>query len=195
MDTTNELRKKELICELQKVKFCSVPTVQTFDMGLQYDYICSEGAGTGLGNILSWPAYRIRKIGDEQWSIIQSKISNSTLSMKDLTATDLFALAEIFTQANCVKYHNLADLFNDLCDFPKRLSGDFFCLFDDVSWAWRPEFYSSEKEFLCRFEDKYCGGHVAWEDMGLEELEDWLSRSQDDLSEFPCNTLHDEIEQ
>lgn len=194
MNQSDELRKKEIISELKKTSFCAVPTVQTFDMGLEYDYINSEGAGTGSGNMLSWPAYKIRKIGDEQWGIIQSKISDSTLSINDLVDTDLFALAEIFTQANCVKYHNLADLFHDLCDFPKCLSGDFFCLFDDVSWAWRPEFYSSEKEFLCRFEDKYCGGQIAWEDMGFDELEDWLSRRQDDLSEFPYNTLIDETE-
>lgn len=194
MVITDESRKNELIHELHKVKFCSVPTVGTFDMGLQYDFISSEGAGTGLGNMLSWPAYKIRRIEDHKWQDIQSKIKDSSLQFEDLVNTDLSSLAEVFNDSVNIEYDSFADLFADLTHFPNHLSEDFYCLFDDVSWDCEPEFFASESEVQDRFKDKYCGGQIAWENMGLDELEDWLSRSQDDLSEFPYNTFYDEIE-
>lgn len=194
MDGIDELRREDLILELRKIHFCAIPTMQTYDMGLQYDFICPEGAGTGFGNMLSWPVYKIRRIDDQKWLDIQSKIKDSSLQFEDLADTDLSSLAKVFNDSVNVEYDCFAVLFSDLSHFPNHLSEDFYCLFDDVSWDCEPEFFASETEVQDRFRDKYCGGKVAWEDMEIDELEDWLSRSQDDLSEFPYNTLHDETE-
>lgn len=194
MNAADELNREELIHKLQKVSFCAVPTVATFDMGLQYDWIGPNGAGTGLGNILSWPAYRIRTIHAQRWQEIQKKIRMKDLKIDDLKDTDLLELAKTFVAAYNIHYDCLADLFIDLADFPDHLDCDFFCLFDDVSWACQPEFYASKDELLSRFEDKYCGGEVAWEEMGIEELKEWLDRSEDDLSHFPFNILYDDPE-
>lgn len=189
MDSIDESRKNELICELRKVKFCCVPTVQTFDMGLQYDYICPNGAGTGIGNMLTWPVYKIKNIEDSRWQHILRRIKESTLGIEDLVDTDLSVLASVFVDSDNIEFKLLADLFTDLVCFPNHLTGDFYCLFDDVPWDCVPEFFITEEELLDRFENKYCGGQMAWEDMQTDELEIWLSRSKDDLSEFPYNTL------
>ncbi len=188
--------RKETIKQLQELGFRATPTVGTYDMGLQYDYICHDGAGTGLGNMISWPAYFFRKIDGLKWAIIREKVIDGTLCIDDLQGTDLYEFVNgVLMNSSKAEDESIAGLLCDLKDFPEHFDNVFYCLFDDVSWDCKPEFFASEHEVQERFKDKYCRGLIAWEDMDLEELEDWLSRSQDDLSEFPYNTLHDETEQ
>ena len=43
------MTREELLQELSKTKFCAVPTVQTMDMGIEFDFVDEHGAGTVLG--------------------------------------------------------------------------------------------------------------------------------------------------
>ena len=40
--------------QLHKTEFCAVPTVQTMDMGIEFDFVDNCGAGTALDSIGSW---------------------------------------------------------------------------------------------------------------------------------------------
>lgn len=58
------MTRNEMLRVLKNVEFCAIPTVATFDMGLQYDYVTSNGAGTGFGGMGSWPIYEISSVNN-----------------------------------------------------------------------------------------------------------------------------------
>ena len=43
------MNREEMLKELKTIDLRAIPTVATMDMGLQYDYATSEGAGTSFG--------------------------------------------------------------------------------------------------------------------------------------------------
>ena len=88
------MNRSELINELCKVPICAIPTVITMDVGLQYDYITAEGAGTSLGNMGEWPAFKLKGIPTDRWMDIKAKVKNKALSEADLEGTELGLLVE-----------------------------------------------------------------------------------------------------
>lgn len=190
MNESQFLKRIELLNQLRRVSFCATPTVVTSDLGLQYDCICSDGAGTGLGSILSWPAYRIRRIVSQKWIRIRDSISSRTLCLDDLFGTDLYEFAKnILFPTDKVDEDSLSDAFDGLLNFPEGFSSDFYCLFDDIDWDYeKPEFYETKEAVISAFEEKY-SIYAEWDTMDDEELERWLARSKADLSEFPFMVL------
>lgn len=186
------INRAKTIKQLQELGFRAIPTVATYDMGLQYDCICHDGAGTGLGNILSWPAYVFRKIDALKWTTIRGKIIDGTVCIGDLQGTDLFPFVDsILLNSSKAENKSLSILLGDLKGFPENFDTVFYCLFDDVDWDYdRPEFYETKEEMISAFEEKYCI-YAEWETMDDEELEMWLERSKDDLAQFPVNVLDD----
>ena len=49
--------RKEMIEYLKTIDVRAKPTIITDDMGLQYDYVTAEGAGTGFGGMGDWPVH------------------------------------------------------------------------------------------------------------------------------------------
>lgn len=47
--------KEEYLKKLKAIKLCVANMIVTYDMGLQFDVITSEGATTNIGNVGSWP--------------------------------------------------------------------------------------------------------------------------------------------
>lgn len=193
MDESRSPKRKELLNQLQQVPFCAAPTVVTFDMGLQYDCICPKGAGTGLGNILSWPVYRFRKIEQSKWKTIIINIRNRTLSLDDLSETDLYEFVKdtLLSTDKVGEDDCFADALDGLLLFPENFSDDFYCLFDDIDWDYeKPEFYETKEAVISAFEEKY-STYAEWDTMDDEKLEEWLVRSKDDLAEFPFILLNE----
>ena len=186
------INREDIIKQLQELGFRATPTVATYDMGLQYDCICHDGAGTGLGNMISWPAYFFRKIDNLKWETIREKIIDGTLCIEDLQGTDLYEFVNsVLMNSSKAENEDLAIQLGDLGYFPKHFDSVFFCLFDDVDWDYdQPEFYETKEEMISAFEEKYCI-YTEWETMDDEELEMWLERSKNDLAQFPVNVLDD----
>lgn len=181
------MNRIDMISHLQQIGLRAVPTVVTYDMGIQYDYLVPQGAGTGFGGMGRWPLWRFSTVEKAQWDVIVAHIKDKNLSIHDLIGTEF----EIFVD-------NVALLGEDTVDYVRFFSGlldlewtgrDFFCLYDNGMWynpdSSIPIFRATEKEILVEFRDQYCSDVVTWEDMTDEEIESWYDRLSDDLSETP----------
>ena len=83
------MNREEMLKELKTIDLRAIPTVVTMDMGLQYDYATSEGAGTGFGGMGDWPAHMFNPIQNEQWHMIRKAIKENALAVSDLKGTGL----------------------------------------------------------------------------------------------------------
>mgnify|MGYP000491644776 CR=1 FL=1 len=174
------MNREEMLKKLHEVSFCAVATVATMDMGLQFDYINSEGAGTGLGAFGGWPAFILRQIEYSQWKIIREKVASDTLCIDDLIGTDLENLANAIKGFHQDQFDNLSCTFANLTMLPDKLTDSFYCRYDLRAWDDTPDFFEKEIDFLEEFDSIYCGELQIWDDMGDDELKEWLERIEGD---------------
>ena len=183
--------REQLLNKLHDVPFCAIATVVTEDMGLQYDYISSEGSGTGFGGMGRWPAYVFAPIPNDLWHMIRGKLNDGSLRIEDLDGTELKEFAEDLFESYYGGFFRdieLLDMMSGLKDLPESISTPFYCLFDmgDSGYAnHRPVFYATEGDFIEAFIDTYCSYFDKWEEMDTEDLENWWERIED--GEFPSS--------
>lgn len=188
----DETKRKEIINHLENIGFCCTPTVVTPDMGLEYDYASSKGAGTGFGGMGSWPAHIIERIELNRWLLIRTKLENSEVTLEDLVGTSLFGFAkDILDHYYGALFRNisLSDMFSGLLSVDNAFVNDMYCLFDFADSGYdghRPIFYANEAEFLEDFEGWYCYDNFqSWDELSDEDLLEWYWRiTTGDLSEF-----------
>lgn len=180
------LNREKMLTELKNIDLRAIPTVATMDMGLQYDYATSEGAGTGFGGMGDWPAHKFMPIRKERWLRIREGKKNNSLTAADLEGTGLDIFLEKF---NTINYEVIpSEALKGLLNLSEELSGPFYCFFDDGLWydehAERPVFFTSEKELKAEFISRFVDDLTKWEEMDDEELTQWYERLQDEMAEF-----------
>ena len=178
------MTRDELLQELAKTKFCAVPTVQTYDMGIEFDFVEAAGAGTVLGSLSSWPLWRMRSVPLDKFAHIQAKLEEGNLTQEDIAGTDLLLL---YKECPRAKDTPLIDFFEDLRGFEGMDGKYFWCLCDTVNYVPEATFYHTREAIIDSFHDIYCSDVNAWDEYDDGMLEDWLRRFQDkdDLGEFP----------
>ena len=180
------MSREEMINSLRKIDVCARPTVATEDMGLQYDYATSEGAGTGFGGMGDWPVHLFHPIIADKWNRIRLAIKNGLLSEEHLRGTELFAFVEnINTMGPLV----LSEVLHDLLTLPEVLEHPFYCFFDQGKWYTQmdnPRFYLTEQEAKRAFISEYVFDVKSWENMDDDEIKKWYDLVHGKMSEFPA---------
>ena len=177
-----------MVDKLKMAGIRAVPTVATQDMGLQYDYITPEGAGTDFGGMGRWPLYKFHGIIADRWYAICDGINKGTLALEDLAGTGLdLMFATIYTPVDL----DPAKVFEHL----PQIDGTqpyYYCLFDTgmfYSPSRNPMFFNDEAAAAMAFFKEY-GGHVTtWEQMSATEIRSWYVRLDDDLSAMHYKTF------
>mgnify|MGYP000978758238 FL=1 len=178
------MTREQLLKKLHSLSFCAIPTVETMDMGLEFDFVNSEGAGTVLGAFGEWPAIMLRRIENPQWSLIRDKIKNKTLNPSDIMGTDLEHFANALREFHEDDYYKLSETLAGLLELPVLIGKVFYCRYDLGSWDDKPDFFANESDFLAAFESYYCYYLINWDDMDDGDLEYWFDRIEDEFSEF-----------
>ena len=186
------MNREEMLKELKTIDLRAIPTVVTMDMGLQYDYATSEGAGAGFGGMGDWPAHMFNPIQNEQWHMIRKAIKENALAVSDLKGTGLDDfLGNVKTISDEDKIIP-SKVLEELLTLPEDHADAFFCMFDAGLWydkyADKPEFFTSEKELKEAFIKRYVDDLARWEEMDDEELMDWYNRLHDEMEEFTIYT-------
>ncbi len=191
IDKNESLDIEALLKRLKSTPFNAMPTVATYDMGLQYDYVMPEGAGSNLGSMGQWPAYWFAGIPDGKWQEIRNALSESKLTIDLLHGTDLHAFAEhIENDYYGAQFRKieLNDMLSELLTLPDSLPERFFSLFDMGYSGYsghKPLFFETEEAFLDEFKKSYCWDIVKWDEMTDESLIYWADRIDMFLGEFP----------
>lgn len=186
-------REQMMIEELKSLDLRAIPTVVTMDMGLQYDYATSEGAGSGFGGMGNWPIHLFNPINGKQWLSIRECIRNKTIALEHLKNTGL----DVFFQSIPTLGEEvvLSEVLEDLLNLPENLINKYYCLFDTGIWYAKgdnPVFFTSEYQLKDAFIVRYVNDLTRWEDMDDEELVGWYNRIHDEMTELPVYTYEPE---
>ena len=186
-----EFSREDMISEMSKIIVRAIPTVATYDMGLEYDYITSLGIGTGFGGMGQWPAYWFSKIDDDKWKEIREKLASCQLTIETLKDTELYPFAErLFEDYYGAQFRTieLNDMLSGLLDLPEALHGKLYALFDMGDSGYdghKPVFFESEESLLEEFKDVYCNDIIPWEELEDKDVLIWYRRLETDFDSFP----------
>lgn len=183
-----------MLVKLHSVSFCAVPTVATMDMGLEFEYVSSEGAGSVLGAFGEWPAIMLRPIPSEQWKAILEKVKDEKLTLYDLAGTDLEKLAIDIKKYHEDQFNDLSDTFSGLLTLADEITAPFYCLYDLRAWDDSAEFFQVESDLHNAFYERYCWDEISWDDMDDDELEEWNERINEEFQTFPLITYEERNE-
>lgn len=179
------MTREEMIQELSKIIVAAAPTIMTMDMGLEFDYITAKGAGSILGTIGEWPAYKFHVIDAEKWQEIRSKLKDGTIEEQDFNGTDIERLIRylhsIYGDLYDQFYKDVTATYAGMLELPEKINGPFFCLLDVRAWGEKPAFFGDEQSLKEEFRDRYCCDITEWKDMDEEEIRNWYERLSCDL--------------
>ena len=176
------MTREEMISALRAAGVRAIPTVATYDMGLQYEYITPEGAGTGFGGMGQWPLWKFSAIPVEQWMQIKQSLDDETLSIEGLDGTGLDGLFDAIYTFDKL---DPSDVFAELSDIDAS-AGTFYCLFDaGMMYCERPQFYATQEEAIKAFAGAYCNDVESWDGMDDDELTEWYGKLSDELDAMP----------
>ena len=184
------MTREEKLQMLHGLSVRAYPTVATMDMGIEYDFVTGTGAGTGFGNMGSWPVYRFAPMEKARWEAVCAAVRDGSVSREDLRGTGLDRLAEdagISGEAEPVS--SVLGGLTALREAPEKA---FYCLFDAESGEEAPQFFPSLEALEEAFAQRYCTSLTPWEDMSDEEMDEWIDRLSDDLEELAAEDTADE---
>lgn len=162
------------------------PTFATDDMGYQYDFVCSEGVGTEFGGMGNWPIFKISSISNDVYSKVRKSIEDKTITCKDLEGTSIgnfIGNVMDFSEVEKENDINLSEYLAGFLSLPEDFEGDIF-IFIDLYSGESPLFFDSLKSVSQKFFAEYSNNITPWEDIEDDELEDWISRLKEDLSDL-----------
>lgn len=190
IERKGKMTREELIKSLSSVSLRAAVTGYDYDTGIHYDFIKTEGAGSGTDRLGEWPLFSLKGIEDEKWHLIQEKLRKKSLEVKDLEGTDLGLLAEDLLRFRLnADAEEISEVYKSLLSLPDSVKDGIYCICDLGSWDKTAEFYADRRSCEEAFEKSYCWDFVAWENMDDHELESWYKRLDEDLSELPFEKL------
>ena len=183
--------REKLLSKGKGAKFCATPTVATYDMGLQYDYVMPEGVGTNLGSMGQWPAYWFSKVENDKWTEIRKALTNSRLTMEILEGTELAEFAQAYISNSYESQFRdieLNQVLSGLLSLPEYSPERIYAICDMGAGVYEDcisKFYDTEEEFLTAFKKEYCRDFTPWDDLENEDLIYWVERLDTDFDSFP----------
>lgn len=183
--------RAQLLAELKSVKEpAAQPTVQTMDMGIEYEVASAEGADVVVGRYGAWPAFGPFAIFSEDLQRLERCRVEETLPEGAFDGTAIEYLGQPITK--CVKFNELAETeaIKLVATFIERileaLGGQpgtiyvFFHLFEQTA----PIVFTSRSALVAHF--MASESLQPWDNMTTEELLGWSNRVAE-MKEFALN--------
>lgn len=172
------MTREEKLALLHSVSIGARPTVMTYDMGLEYEYVTPEGCGSVFGAVGDWPVHRILDVSPEALTQIKAKIQSGSLQKEDLIGTGLYGFYHyIFgVERPDAATPSITDFFKGLLETEPN-NDSFFVLSDARSWTPEAFFYPDYEEMASAFIDQYEFDTQKWDDLDDEELDGWINVS------------------
>lgn len=177
------MTRDEMLTKLKNIKPTAFPTVATFDMGLQFDTYTSEGMGTHLGDIASWPLWKLKRLSSEKQIEVISKIAEKKLTAEDFKNTEFETLSsELVNNKNL----DLNEIFSSLEDFPYSEQKEYVYIYSDTE-GWNDEvlFFDSEKDLAEYFTETY-SIYSEWDELEDSELEECIDELNEHSEGLVC---------
>lgn len=189
------MNREQLLEKLKNVEFCAIPSEYSMDFGLLYEYVMPEGAGSSVGTMISWPAYKMKNFDDDMGQVVKDKLVDNSLSLEDINGTEIGSFAEDiigqYFDGTCSE-GELSNLLSNMLNLPDTQSEYIYALFDSGMYLHienKPVFFGAREELLEEFKKEYCLEVTPWDTMDDEELASWYNRLDDEFDSFPFYSM------
>jgi len=180
------MTRSEIISKLSKITLCVANITYTYDIGLMFDVLTSDGAASEQGyNFSQWPCFKF-SITDDFKNIVRRITNNEEIDGDELLNNsiikeictihgynDPFVVCDE-TLSACIKaIIEEAKTFDDTLD-------SFYTYASIEDWDVKVKFFSAYEDMVLFFKDE-CS-HLSftdWNDMSDEELEEWYNEAEE----------------
>ncbi len=180
------MTRSEIITELSKIHLCVANITYTYDIGLVFDVLTSDGAASEQGyNYSQWPCFKY-SITDDFKNIIRRIKNDEIIDDNELLNNSI--IKEICT------IHGYNDSFV-VCDETlvaciKAIRGEIKAIDDTLvsfyayvsleNWNVKVKFFSTYKGITLFFKNECCHlDFTCWNEMSNEELEEWYNVAEE----------------
>lgn len=167
----DRMTRAEMLNRLSKIEYTEIwPHDDWKDIGYTELQIWVNGNGYGyFCHDEQSICYKLDRIPDQKWEIIQKKIAENKLTIDDVqgtSLTNLYIIKEYDPDVPC----DLNEMLNELITLPKSLGEFFYCA--DTFGDYR--FYNTENEIYESIKRDDCD--TKWDELNDDELAEWIMR-------------------
>lgn len=174
------MTRVEQIAKLRLIDICIANITYTYDIGLMFDVLSSEGVASEQGyNFGQWPCFKLN-VSEETKVLISRLKKGEEISDEELLSNKIFH--EICTYHGYQKAFVVGDkvlaeclkLIREGSKFIYFTSEYFYAYVTLDDWNIQVHFFSNYKDLKSFFKES-CGhlSYYTWDEMSDEELEGW----------------------
>ena len=180
------MTREEILAKLSNINICVANITYTYDIGLMFDVLSSDGVAYEQGyNFSQWPCFKfsntkdfkkiVRRIMNDE-KIDGDELLNNSIIKEVCTIhgyNDSFVVCDE-TLSACIKaIKEEAKAIDDTLD-------SFYTYASIENWEVKVKFFSAYEDMVLFFKDE-CS-HLSftdWNDMSDEELEEWYNEAEE----------------
>jgi len=183
--------RTEKIAKLNEITCITTNLVITYDMGIQFDVMTSNGTCTNIGNIGNWPCFKcpvspeIVKLKDRienEESITIHDILDVKICSELLTYTDMYQNGSWIVEGKV-----LENLISNMKEAIKQMDTTipvFYAYVNAEDWGDNEVRFFRDYSGLCEFfAESFGDDDELYEDMDDEQLDAWLEVLKEDGKE------------
>lgn len=160
----------DYVKEFAGIRPTAYPTVQTMDMGMEFELITEDGFYSELGCFGDWPLYEFEGVSEAERDKIMSALNNGSITLDLLCDTGLFGIVDIIERHQRAAgkgpfaQEALSALLRPLCPVLTTTLGPIYAYCDAMDWTLSFEFFATYAELEKSFVDSY--PVTPWERLG-----------------------------
>ena len=169
-----ERNTEDLLNILHSITYWAYLTNLTAEMCYEVMEYTAEGTNYSWIAYDEWNFFKLQQIECDKWISIKGKLRDNDLNICDIEGTDLERLVDYIDNEYGSNTDDLSVLLAKLTEMPERLEGPLYCYYDTVC-----HFALSEEEIKVKAGERVCVS-TRWEDLTLNELEEYVGLYEDD---------------
>ena len=192
------MERKEILSKLSRMKVCVANVTYTYDIGIMFDLLSSEGVSSEEGyNINQWPCFKVN-MSEQTRDLFSLLKKGEQLDKNELLKNNV--IKQLCTYHSYQESDLVNDELIDMCldyirkevknvDCTKEFIYVFVC-FDYIECLKLFSTYSEMEAFFFEQFNSFCR---SWEEMDDEELENWYKTAEEnDWEGVPLMEIKDE---
>lgn len=189
------MERKEKLEKLHAIKLCVANLTVTYDMGLEFTTMTSQGVSTQMGNIGQWPCFKVHI--DEELDGIMKRLKNGDEVENEEFLSTSFGKA-MTTYSNYIeneysfddeKSNEIADILKEKLSQLKYIGDRFYIYASTEDWNMTFEVFATESELEDYFLSVWGTNDETYDAMGDDEISEWYDVAEDNgWHNLPCHT-------
>lgn len=184
-ESNEERNTEELLKVLHSISYWAHLTNLTSEMCYEVMEYTAEGTNYSWIAYNEWNFFKLRPINQEKWLSIKSKLSDNALCSTDIEGTDLERVVDYIEDEYNSNVNKFPTLLAELSSLPEVINGPIYCFCDTMC-----HFALSEEE-IKRIAGDLIGVNTKWEELTLNQLEEYVELYEDEGPAIPLVNFED----